>query len=258
MNLAGYAPFREAVKDCVGIDLNWYRSTQLERRLGHLLNRWGVADLATAAQMIRTDEERAKMFRDWLTINVSEFFRNAERFEELRTVILPKLLADGQPLKIWSAGCSNGAEPYSLAIILEAMGAGPEHRILATDVDVKILESAREGKYAEAELRSVKPEWRSRYLQPAGELFQVAPAIKRRVEFKKHNLLEDPYPKDLDLILCRNVVIYFTDAAKDKVYRGFRQALKPGRVLLVGGTESLLHAADIGFKRLLPFFYEAV
>nr|PZN37767.1 MAG: chemotaxis protein CheR [Bacillota bacterium] len=258
MNLPGYPVFRRTVLELTGIDLDLYKGTQLERRLQALLRRVGVPDLVRYARMLREDSQRVQEFRDFLTINVTEFFRNPDKFRELKESILPDLLARSPRLRIWSAGCSTGAEPYSVAIILDELGAASRAEILASDIDERALDQARLGIYSEREMKEVDPVRRRRYFVPTGDGWQVVPAIRRRVRFWAMNLLADPFPEACDLILCRNVVIYFSEEAKDQLYRRFRAALKPGGVLFVGGTESLLRARELGFAPITPFFYRAI
>ncbi|MFB5083653.1 CheR family methyltransferase [Symbiobacterium thermophilum] len=257
MNLPGYPVFQRTVLKLTGIDLDCYKGTQMERRLQTIMRRAGVRDLAEYARLLQTAPARVKEFQDFLTINVSEWLRNPDKFEELQQVILPELLKRNPVLRIWSAGCSNGAEPYSVAMLLDEIDPFGRHQIWATDLDAEILKVARAGVYQEKDIRNVSPERRAKYFTPVEEGFRVVDRLKARVRFEQHNLLSDPFPKDFDLILCRNVVIYFTEEAKDELYRKFHAALKPGGILFVGGTESLLKARELGFASASPFFYRA-
>jgi len=258
MNLPGYHIFRKTVYDLTGIDLDCYKGTQMERRLQTIMRRAGVHDLTDYARLLSTTPARVKEFQDFLTINVSEWLRNPEKFDELGRVVLPELLSRNPRLRIWSAGCSNGSEPYSIAMVLDEIDPAGRHYILATDLDEEILKVARAGTYTEKDIKSVSPLRRARYFTQQGDLFTVKPALKAKVQFERQNLLSDAFPFELDLILCRNVVIYFTEEAKDDLYRRFHRALRPGGMLFVGGTESLLKARDMGYASASPFFYRAV
>lgn len=258
VNLAGYGVFRNAVRDLTGIDLDCYKGTQMERRLQTIMRRVGVADLAAYAHLLAVTPARVKEFQDFLTINVSEWLRNPEKFTELQHNILPDMLKRNPRLRIWSAGCSNGSEPYSLAMVLHEVDPTARHSIMATDLDVEILKTARAGLYTEKDIKNVAPDRRERYFEASGELFAVKPVLKSMVQFQQQNLLSDPFPVDVDMIVCRNVVIYFTEAAKDELYRKFHGSLKPGGILFVGGTESLLRAKEMGFASASPFFYRAL
>ncbi|MFZ5827189.1 MAG: CheR family methyltransferase [Bacillota bacterium] len=259
MNLSGYPVFRRTVLDLTGIDLDCYKGTQMERRLQTIMRRAGVGDLSAYAKLLTATPSRVKEFQDFLTINVSEWLRNPEKFDELQKVILPDLLKKSPKLRIWSAGCSNGSEPYSVAMLLDELDPHGRHQIIATDLDEEILKVARAGIYHEKDVKNVAPARRSKYFigQP-GETVMVKPDLKAKIQFERQNLLSDPFPQDLDLILCRNVVIYFTEEAKDELYRKFHRSLKPGGILFVGGTESLLRARELGYASASPFFYRAV
>lgn len=249
-----YLWFCEQVLRKTGLDLQQYKRPQMERRLRSMAERVGARNLEEYWAVLQKDSQQFAYFIDRITINVSELFRNPEKFEELRKVILPELRRLGSPLKVWSAGCSYGAEPYSLAILLEEMRPLP-YQILATDVDETILSKAREGTFTAEDMRNVSPEWKQRYFVQQGNRYQVKPELKRNITFRKHNLLADPFESGFHLIVCRNVVIYFTEEAKDKLYARFFQSLVPGGVLFVGSTERIFNYRDIGFEMPLSFFY---
>jgi chemotaxis protein methyltransferase CheR len=173
----------------------------------------------------------------------------------LENKCLTDLLAKSPRLNIWSAGCSIGAEPYSMAIILKEKTPNTKHRILATDLDSEILAKAKKAQYTNNEMKNMPQNRLTKYFTQVDGQYILNEDIKSRVEFQKHNLLLDRFESGFDLILCRNVVIYFTEEAKDGLYRRFFASLKPGGVLFVGGTEAILNFRDIGFGHYLPFFY---
>lgn len=249
-----YVWFCERVQAKTGLDLKQYKRPQMERRLRSMAERVGARNLEEYWAVLERDARQFAYFIDRITINVSELFRNPEKFDELRRVILPELRHLGGALKVWSAGCSYGAEPYSLAILLEEMRP-LAYQILATDVDETILEKAREGFFAPEDMRNVSAEWRQKYFVQQGNRYQVKPELKRNMIFRKHNLLADPFDSGFHLIVCRNVVIYFTEEAKDKLYARFFQSLVPGGVLFVGSTERIFNYREIGFEMPLAFFY---
>ncbi|MBQ9615691.1 MAG: protein-glutamate O-methyltransferase CheR, partial [Selenomonadaceae bacterium] len=195
-------------------------------------------------------------FIEYLTINVSEFFRTPEKFSKLETDVIPDLLKRSPKLNIWSAGCSIGAEPYSLSIIMKEMTPGVKHRILASDLDIEILAKAKRGVYTDNELKSMAADRKKKYFDLVDGKYAVKPEIKSVIEFKRHNLLKDPFESGFDLILCRNVVIYFTEEAKDQLYANFFKALKPGGILFVGATEAILNFRKLGYTSFQPFFYQ--
>jgi chemotaxis protein methyltransferase CheR len=242
--------FRHALERAIGVPLGQYKEPQMKRRLASIMTRRGLDGWPAFTKAIAADAALLNEVRDTLTINVSEFFRQADRFSDLQAKWIPRLLAERSPLKIWSAGCSIGCEPYSLAMILGEVDPRGSHSIIATDVDMPILTRAREGSgYLPAEVRAVPPAIARKYLvaEPGGT-FGVSDELKRNVVFRRQDLLSDPYPRDLDMILCRNVVIYFTEQAKQHIYRGFANALRPGGLLFIGGSEMILRSSEIGFQ----------
>lgn len=253
-----YEDFKRKFLDLSGIDLNFYKH-QIHRRVHMFMKRWGIESYDDLLKAIKTDKEKYRAFVDYLTINVSEFFRNPERFEILEKEIIPLVIKSDKSIKAWSAGCSTGEEPYSLAMIFEDLKIKKFPRILATDIDPNAIEKAKQGTYDVKQLQNVTPERLKNYFIKRGDnLYEVVPNIKERVEFKKHDLLNDPFDKDFDLILCRNVVIYFEKDVKDKLYQKFRDALRIGGVLMVGNTEQIFGYRELGFKSIKPFFYQRI
>ncbi|MBE3583379.1 MAG: protein-glutamate O-methyltransferase CheR [Limnochordaceae bacterium] len=253
--LPGFAAFARLVQQLIGLDLTAYNPRQLYRRLRGQLERVGCRSLEEYGLLLRRSPEQVEALRDFLTINVSEFFRNAPFWRTLADRILPELLAAGNT-RIWSAGCSIGAEPYSLAILLEEAMAPATAHIIATDVDEKALAEARTAIYPSSLLHEVSPARLQRFFTPAGpDRWQVKEEVRRRVQLRRHDLLQDPYPIGLNLIVCRNVIIYFNEEAKQRVYRRLAQSLRPGGILFVGATEAILSPAQFGLSPAGPFFY---
>lgn len=252
----GFQLLAQRVRRLTGLDLGNYRQQQLQRRLKAYLDRYGLPDYAALSRRIAGDAQALRHFMDYLTINVTEFFRDGRPFDMLVREVLPQLLAEFRHLKLWSAGCSSGAEPYSLAILLEELDPGGSHQVLGTDVDVTVLDVATQGVYDEYALRGVSPERRRKFFVAEGEgLWRVLPELRRKVKFQRHDLLADPYPQKQHLILCRNVVIYFTEEAKRRVHRELARSLVPGGYLLVGATETLFTPEQLGLELAGPFLY---
>ncbi|HHY60860.1 MAG TPA: protein-glutamate O-methyltransferase CheR [Clostridia bacterium] len=250
-----FAEFQKRIYQHFGLNLAGYKEKQLKRRITSLMQSQGINDFKQYFDLLVRDEEQLARFLDKVTINVSEFFRNPEIFKVLETKILPELLKTKSRLKIWSAACSNGAEPYSVAIILEELTPGVKHQIEATDIDRKILEAAKRGFYEERFLKNVSPERLKRFFRPEGNGYLISEDIKRRVQFRYHDLLVDEYGRNYDLIVCRNVTIYFTMEAQDLLYRKFREALNPGGILFIGATENMLYYRELGYEKVMPWFY---
>lgn len=250
-----YGLFRKKLMQAAGIDLSFYKESQMRRRLAAALTRSGHANLFDYWRAIESNPSLLKDFVDFVTINVSSFFRNHEKFDELANVILPGLLESRRSLKIWSAGCSTGPEPYSIAIILSELTPGTRHRIIGTDINESALQFAREGVYAYDDVKEVKPDLVQKYFSKEQGKLRLKDRVRQMVEFRPHNLLADSYEQDCDLIVCRNVMIYFTEEAKAMVFKGFHASLRPGGVLFIGGTETIMAAPALGFEPISPFFY---
>ncbi len=253
-----YSYFQRKVLEVTGIDLSSYKSEQMRRRLNTIMTRSGTSNLFEYTRLISHDSARRQEFKDFVTINVSEFFRIPEKFEYLRRQVFPKLLAARRRLNIWSAGCSDGSEPYSLAITLQEIAPLGQWRILATDIDTTVLERARRGVYPASQLRNLADSQLKKYFVPAGAEFRLADQVRNKIEFKTHDLLRGVYQSDFDLIVCRHVLIYFTEEAKDEIFRKFNASLRPGGVLFIGGTEMIKMPKSIGYDSLAVSFYQKI
>ena len=251
-----YEYFKKAIYDLTSIDLNAYKEKQMKRRIDTLINKNGLREYDKYVQLIKTDKMRFEEFVNYLTINVSEFYRNADQWMLLDKEIIPELIGRfGKNLKIWSAACSTGDEPYSLVMALSRHLPLNQIHIMATDLDKQVIAKAKVGLYSEKSVAAVPDDLKRKYFTKIGPSYQISQEIKDRVEFKEHNLLKDAYPTDYHLIVCRNVLIYFTEEAKEEIYRKFEKALKPGGLLFIGSTEQIINHRDIGFERKNSFFY---
>ncbi len=184
------------------------------------------------------------------------FIENQNQWELLKTEIIPTLLEKKRKIKIWSAACSTGEEPYTLVMVLSNFFPLRDIKILAADIDIEAINKAKAGIYSKKSIANVPEEFKKKYFKPLGESFQISEDIKKCVEFKQMNLLKDNYPKDFDLIVCRNVMIYFTEDAKDEMYHKFNGSLVDGGVLFVGSTEQIIIPQRYNFKAIRTFFYE--
>ncbi|ACA44854.1 protein-glutamate O-methyltransferase CheR [Clostridium botulinum] len=251
--------FEEWVLKDFGINLKAYKQNQLQRRILSLMSRVGVNSVEEYINLLKKDKDQRIKFLDFITINVSEFFRNPEIFDELEKKIKSELLNNTSgSLKIWSAACSIGAEPYSLFIIMDELSPSKKYKIIATDLDMTILQRAKEGIYTQAEIKNVKKERLEKYFTKEEEKYKIKSSIKNVVTFKKHDLILDNYEKDFDLIVCRNVVIYFNQDIKDSIYKKFSESLKKGGLLFVGATESIYNYKDYGFEKVSTFIYRKI
>ena len=249
--------FKDKLNRKTGIDLQLYKEQQMRRRINNLIQKTPFKSYTSFFNDAVKDKQKFADFIEYLTINVSEFFRNPDKFDQVENDVIPYLLKRNDSLNIWSAGCSIGAEPYTLSIIMKELTPGKRHRILATDLDIEIIGKAKKGIYTADEIKSMRADRKVKYFTktPDGK-FAIKPEIKMPVDFRRHNLLKDRFETNFDLILCRNVVIYFTEEAKAELYKNFFKALKPGGILFVGGTESILNSRQIGYETYKPFFYQ--
>jgi chemotaxis protein methyltransferase CheR len=259
-----YRQIKTKVLSLMGINLDPYKDEQMRRRLDSWLARSGVTDWEIYFSRIKSNETEMERFRDYLTINVTEFFRDPERWNYVRQNVLPELLRklnterklDGSGLKIWSAGCSTGAEAYTLSILLDELSPGKKHYILSTDLDRGALSKAKAGgPYVAEEVRNLSPVQKSTYLKAGGPPHYVNSSLINKVVFREQNLLMDTFETNFDLIVCRNVVIYFTAETKTYLYQKFHDALRIGGVLFVGGTEIIPRPQEFGYRSTGFSFY---
>ncbi|WP_027408581.1 CheR family methyltransferase [Anoxybacteroides tepidamans] len=250
-----YQQFIANVKRKTGIDLAQYKEAQMKRRLTSLYEKRGFKNFQEFFKAMEADRTLFHEFLDRMTINVSEFYRNAQRWEVLEKKILPKLIDRNRRLKVWSAACSTGEEPYTLVMILSKFLPLSQISVLATDIDENAISRAKLGVYVERSLQEVPEEMKKKFFTKEGTYYKIDESIKRAVTFKKHNLLADPFDTNYDLIVCRNVLIYFTEEAKSVLYHKFNKALRPGGMFFVGSTEQIFNPSSYGFEAEDTFFY---
>ena len=257
MNEQDFAYLKKKVRELTRFDLDNYSPNQMMRRLDGFIARTNSPSVMHYCKLLEQNAEELDRLQKFLTIHVSEFFRDPDQYYILQKNILPELLKLSPRLNIWSAGCSNGAEVYSIALILDGLSIHT-HRMLATDIDQIILNQAKAGdSYTKADVKNVSKALLSKYFVSSQEdQYAISDNIKKKVAFKQHDLTRDVFGSDYDLIICRNTVIYFNDDAKKKLRRRLFDALKPNGVLFIGATETMSDAADIGFQRLSPCFYK--
>lgn len=247
--------FNEGFFRLAKLDLNQYKADQMRRRILGMVEAKGLGDLDAFLKWLNQSNENVNWFQDKMAINVSELFRNPEKWEELAGKILPELLEGKSTLKCWSAGCSYGAEAHTLASIFASKFKG-KHQIIGSDIDQAALAQAKSGLFAESDMRNVPDTIKANYFTKVGDQWQASQEIRNYCTFKTANLLESPLETGFDLIMCRNVVIYFTEDAKNQLYQRFMDALRPGGYLFVGSTERIFRHKEIGFETPVPFFYQ--
>lgn len=250
-----YEKFINDLKVHLDLDLTGYKRPQMERRINTLMRTLGIMDYNHFIKSMKEDKGVLERFVDHMTINVSEFFRNPSQWQVLKDRILPCLVEETSSLKVWSAGCSTGEEPYTTAMVLSELLPRGNFSILATDFDPRVLRKAVEGYYLKKNITGLSPEYLQKFFVAEGDRYRVRNELKEKITFKEHNLLRDSYPHQIDLIICRNVVIYFTEDTKSTLYRKFFNSLRPGGILFTGSTEQIIQAREIGYQAAAIFFY---
>ncbi len=232
------------IEQTLGVQCSNYKEDYIKRRLLSRMRSTNSESYDDYLSYLKANPPELENLRNALTINVTEFFRDAEVYEILRKEILPFLFKGKKRLHIWCAGCSTGEEPYSLAIILsEIMAQNSEvsARIIATDIDKIVLAKAQEGIYSpKAMIKLSEPQINRHFTRLPDGNFQVKPHLKELIRFRPHDLMSDvPASRWLDLITCRNVTIYFNEKQKDELAKMFHEALTSGGFYIMGKTEYL-------------------
>jgi chemotaxis protein methyltransferase CheR len=235
-----------------GLSLDAYKDKCLRRRIAVRMRASGVHSYIEYQALLDRDPEEYERLKDAITINVTRFYRNADTWDQVRTMLVPQICSDSQGrIRAWSAGCSSGEEPYTLALLiaehLETQGSADRLGLVtidATDIDRQCLERARIARYAREVVADVPAGVVDRYFENAGEDYRVAERIRTRVFVQDSDLCTDPPPsREYQLILCRNVVIYFGRDTQERVFMKFAEALAPGGFLVLGKVESLFGPA---------------
>jgi chemotaxis methyl-accepting protein methylase len=233
-----------------------YKDKCLRRRIAVRMRARGVHTYGDYARVLDADEAEYDRLLDALTINVTKLFRNWETYSAIAATVVPVLWSrPGAAINVWSAGCSSGEEPFSLAALFhrhaEQMGALaslPQRvRVLGSDIDVRSLAAAERGEFEEGDFADTPPELRRRYFAPTAP-FTVVPEVRGLVRFEKRDLLADVPPAGpLQLICCRNVLIYFDRDTQERLFDMFHRVLARDGFLVLGKVETLLGAARTRF-----------
>ena len=229
-----------------GLDCSQYKETFLRRRLAVRMRARSVETYQAYLNVLRSDRAEFDALLVALTINLSYFFRDEAAFEALRYAVLGTLVArraQTRRLTVWSAGCASGEEPYSVAMILTDL-LGPalsswDARIQATDVDADTLSRARRGVYKAVSFQDLEADFVGRYFARNEDTYTLQPAIRQLVTFQQHDLTTTPPLPRYDLILCRNVLIYFARQHQERIVRHLLDHLEPGGYLTLGMAEML-------------------
>ncbi|MFJ1455756.1 CheR family methyltransferase [Nocardia sp. N2S4-5] len=235
------------IRDSRGFDFTGYKRSSLARRIRKRMTEVRIGDYGDYRDYLETNADEFRSLFNTILINVTSFFRDLEAWHFLQREVLPELLAGlepGQEIRIWSAGCSSGEEAYSPAIALaEVLGideAVERVKIYGTDVDEEALRDARTGMYSAKALEPLSEELRDRYFEPNGDKFVFRQDLRRRVIFGRHDITRDAPISRLDLLICRNTLMYFNVEAQAQILDRFHFALREGGFLFLGKAEMLL------------------
>jgi chemotaxis protein methyltransferase CheR len=253
-----YTVFCEGIRSLTQIDLLQYKRGQMERRIRTFAQRRGTSDLVAYLGALRADRAELESFLDRVTINVSQLWRNPEQWAVLEREVLPELMAAApmRRVKAWSAGCSYGAEAYTLAALCRQLDAGTRAEIVGTDIDRRMVERAKLGRFSDEDARSASKELLERWFARDGDEWQASRELRALVRFEVGDLLRvQPRREAYDLVLCRNTVIYFTEDVRDALHERLVTSLRPGGYLVIGSTERVSRPRELGLVATHPFTY---
>ncbi|MPM67993.1 hypothetical protein SDC9_114919 [bioreactor metagenome] len=253
----GFELLKRAVTESTGFNCEQYKEAHFKRRINIRVRATGSESYEGYLRLMKRNSAECEHLIKTLTINVSEFFRNPETFEVIEKDIIPLLIKSRsnsliKSIRIWSAGCATGEEVYSLAILI--------HRILGkdldkfrisitgTDIDTLSLEKARQGVYLENVLKNLDASTKEKYFVKQSEKYQVSDQLKGIVRFKRQDIISEPCTERFDLIICRNVMIYFKKEIQEQLQLNFHLALNKSGFLVIGKAETLLGTASNRFK----------
>lgn len=249
-----FASFSSWFYEKTGLDLSQYNKSQILRRLGVVMGKHGFNSLGQLVRAVQHNPLLLQECLNKLTINVSEFFRDRQHWEQLRAKI-PQLAAGRDKLRVWSVGCAGGQEVYSLVYLLSQLLAPQRYEIRASDVDSDALATAKAGIYLEKAVEGLSRTQRNVMFRRIGTTYQIRDRIRSQVFFFRHDVLRDAITDKNDLILCRNVMIYFRDETKAMVIQRLADSLTPGGLLFVGASEQIMNAGRFGLANEDVYFY---
>jgi chemotaxis protein methyltransferase CheR len=257
MTTAENADFHELLEyigDNLAFESGFYNDAYLDRRITARMRRVDADTYREYQRLLETDDGERAALLDSLSINVTGFFRNPEAWEQLQTV-LADLTDEQRRVRVWSAPCADGREPYSLAMLaMDAEDVAHQRvEVLGTDINGDILEVAREARYETSQTTDIEDELAPlsnyrRYIERHDDTFTVRDLVRDMVEFERHDLIRGEPKSDFDLVLCRNLLIYIDSSYKEPIFETIRGSLREGGYLMIGMTETLPTAARDAFE----------
>lgn len=246
LNDADFEKYRAFIYAESGITFTPANRSILESRLKERLREKGVDTVGSYFTTISTNREELKGFLDSITTNLTRFFRNQAHFDALEKFVIPELINNikktsvSNMIRIWSAGCSTGEEPYTIAMLLsDILPPSWKFEILASDISLKCLMTAKEGFYSDNRVEGIPPHYLMKYFDKVDGGYQVHADIQSKIKFDYHNLKNDSGQRGIDILFCRNVIIYFDEAAQTAVINRFWDAMAAKSFLFIGHSESL-------------------
>lgn len=259
-----FKQFSQFIYDKSGITLNDNKESLVSARVSKRMRQLGIGEYDEYLDLVKNDDTGEEIIEllDVISTNVTNFFREPDHFDIVRDVMATWLKNGTRRFTFWSAACSSGEEPYTLAMVLREATAGTQvdMRILATDISTKILEKSMEGVYEAKKTEDIPALYREKYFTKEGigdqALFTIKDSLRSIITFKRINLSIVPYPMKgpMDIVFCRNVMIYFDNRVRVNLLNEIHRLLKPGGILFVGHAESLTGILS-GFKSVKPSVY---
>lgn len=238
-----FQKIKKMLQENAGVNCSGYRDEYLKRRFDIRLRATGSETYGGYILYLKNNSEEFKNLLNDLTVNYTMFFRDQDVYMYLEKVLLPKIFSAPRPIKIWSAGCATGEEPYSLAILAhKVLGrriAAHPVTIFATDIDKDALATAKRGQYNLKQLGNLEPSLIDQFFQKEGEIYQINESLRQIINFHEFDLMASPPRQNIDLVLCRNVMIYFSKQGQQQIHMSFFGALREGGYLVTGKSEIL-------------------
>ena len=245
LNDADFERFRKTIYDESGITFSATNRPILDSRIKEILREKKLDSVDDYYKLITSDHEEMKRMLDAVTTNLTRFFRNQPHFEALEKYVIPHVLEEkkktgDKTVRVWSAGCSTGEEPYTIAMLLKRiLPVGYDFQVTASDISLKSLMVGQSGFYADNKVDGIPPDYLSQYFTKSAGGYQVNKEIMSKVKFDYHNLKNDSGMRNLDVIFCRNVMIYFDEPAQLVVLNRFWNSMASHSYLFIGHSESL-------------------
>lgn len=253
----GFELLKRVITRNTGFNCEHYKEAHFRRRINVRVRATNSENYEAYLKLLKRDPQEYESLIEALTVNVSEFFRNPETFSIIEKEIIPYIVKYRseslvRSIRIWSAGCAAGEEAYSLAILLHRVLKTDINnyriRIIGTDIDTQCLEKAKKGIYHENSLKNLDPNIKERYFLKQGDSYQIIDKLKSLMQFKRHDLISGSRNSHFDLIICRNVMIYFKKEIQEQLQLNFYQSLEKGGFFVIGKSETLLGAASSLFR----------